>query len=560
MIEQNSGQLEEGKPWLLHWPKGVPTHIEYPEKTLSELLDQRAKARPSDTQFIFFGRRISFQETSKTVQKLAASFQKIGVSKGTRVAVMLPNSPQFAFSYYAILKSGGVVVPVNPLYTERELNTELIDSGAELIVVLDSFYRVAKKASEGTRVKEIIVTNISDFMPKLTAVLGRLTGKIENPKITDTHIDFSSLLTMDSQYTEVDIDVRRDPAILMYTGGTTGTPKAAILTNMNLVSNAMMVSAWGNLSSSDGVLAVLPWFHVYGMTVALNMSITSGVWIVVLPRFSVHETFKAIKKYHPTTFPGVFSMYIALLNSPLFAKYKSDIRCLKSGLSGAAPLPVEIAKNWSAKTGSILAEGYGLSEASPVTHANPLDDPSHIKLGSIGIPMPDTDAKIVDMETGTRELKPMEVGELIVKGPQVGLGYWNRTEETKATFRDGWLYTGDIAYMDNDGYFYIVDRKKDMINVGGLKVWPREVEEVAYKHKAVRMAAVVGIPDNFYGEVPKLFVVLKDEFKNKVDPEEIRSFIKENLAPYKVPKVVEIKDELPTTLVGKVLRRKLKEA
>ncbi len=548
----------EERPWMKMWPKEVPAHLEYPEETLADLLSKMARKQPEAVQFVFMGREITFHETDSVVDRLASSFQRLGLKKGGRVALVLPNCPQFAFSYYATLRAGGVVVPVNPLYTEGELKAELVDSGAELVVALDIFYDMVARAAKGTEVRHVVATNVADYMPPLKARLGRLLGKVPSAGVPADASRFGRLVAEGGSPERVAVDVYRDPAIFMYTGGTTGTPKAAMLSNMNLVSNCIMVTVWGGLSSEDCVLAAIPWFHVYGMTVALNASITAGLKVVALPRFSVKDTFEAVRRYRPTTFPGVFSMYIALMASPLFREYKAEFGRLRSCLSGAAPLPIEVAKSWTEATGSLLAEGYGLSEASPVTHANPLRDNSKVRLGSIGFPMPDTDARVVDMQTG-KELGPGEHGELIIKGPQVGLGYWNRKEDTEATFRDGWLHTGDIAYMDEDGYFYIVDRKKDMINVGGLKVWPREVEEVAYGHEAVRMAAAVGVHDDFHGESPKLFVVLKEGYRGKVSEADMISFMKGKLAPYKVPKFVEFKDELPTTLVGKVLRRKLRE-
>jgi|BEDMetMinimDraft_2_1075160.scaffolds.fasta_scaffold00009_30 long-chain acyl-CoA synthetase len=549
------------RPWYKSWPEGVPKHIDYPEKTLSDLLKERAKNTPRNVQFIFYDRKISFEETDRFVDHLAYSLQKMGIGRGSKVAIMLPNSPQFAFAYYAVNRVGGIIVPINPLYTATELKTILRDSGSETIFVLDTFYSTLREVKKDTSLSNIIVTNIGDYMPSVKSFLGRLLKKIPSSEEykQDKVLEFKTIINNSGTPEPVKVDIKRDPAVFMYTGGTTGMPKAAMLTNFNLVSNCIMLEKWAGLNDQDTILGVLPWFHVYGMTAVLNLTLSIGLKAIVLPRFSTKETFEAVKKYRPTSFPGVFSMYIALLNSPLFKKYKQYFSNLRASISGAAPLPLNVAKEWKESTGSIIAEGYGLSEASPVTHANPLKDPSKIKMGSIGIPLPDTDAKIVDVETGSTEMPANQQGELIVSGPQVGIGYWNRKEETEATFRNGWLYTGDIGYMDSEGYFYIVDRKKDMINVGGLKVYPREVEEVAYQHPAVRMAAVIGVPEKFHGEVPKLFVVLKDEYKDKVTSEDILKFMREHLAPYKVPKSLEFREELPTTLVGKVLRRRLRQ-
>jgi long-chain acyl-CoA synthetase len=553
------GQLE--RPWLLHWPKDVPKHIDYPDSTISQLLDEMARQRPDAVQFIFYGRKVTFAETAIQSKRVAKALVDFGVKKGDRVALMMPNCPQFAYVYFGINRLGAAVVPVNPLYMAREVNSVLSDSQAQVIFTLDMFYAAVREGVKGTAVRHVVVSKISDYMPGAIALLGRLLGKVPSGKVpaSDKALWLKDIIRNDGNLAPVSLNPSVDPAVFMYTGGTTGEPKAAVLTNRNLVSNSMMVQRWSMMGPKDVVLNVLPWFHVYGLSVGLDSTVTAGNQAIVLPKFSTEDVFQAIKKYQPTYYPGVFSMYIALLSSPHLDKYKESMKSIKFCISGAAPLPVEVAKLWAGATGGIIVEGYGLSEASPVTHVNPMDEPGHIKYGSIGIPITDTDAKIMDLETGKKQLAVGEVGELVVNGPQVAAGYWKRVEETSSTFRDGWLYTGDIAYMDKDGYFFIVDRKKDMINVGGLKVWPREIEEVAYQHPAVKLAAAIGVSDNFYGEVPKLFVVLKDGFKGKVQGSEIRDFIKEKLTKHKIPREVELKDELPTTLVGKIVRRKLRD-
>jgi long-chain acyl-CoA synthetase len=553
------GQLE--RPWLLHWPKGVPTHVDYPDSTISQLLDGMAQERPDAVQFVFYGRKVTFAETALQSKRVAKALVGLGIRKGDRVALMMPNCPQFAYVYFGINRLGAAVVPVNPLYTAREVNIVLSDSQAQVIFTLDMFYSAVRDGVKGTAVRHVAVSKISDYMPSTISILGRLLGKVPSGKVpaSEKALWLKDLIRNDGEYEPVSVNPSVDPAVFMYTGGTTGEPKAAMLTNRNLVSNSMMIQRWSMMGHKDIVLNVLPWFHVYGLSVGLDSTVTAACEAVVLPKFSTEDVFQAIKKYHPTYYPGVFSMYIALLSSPHLHKYRDSLSSIKFCISGAAPLPVEVAKLWATATGGLIVEGYGLSEASPVTHINPMDDPSHIKYGSIGLPISDTDAKIVDMETGGRNLAVGEVGELVVKGPQVAPGYWNRLEESNTTFRDGWLYTGDIAYMDKDGYFFIVDRKKDMINVGGLKVWPREIEEVAYQHPAVKLAAAIGVNDNFYGEVPKLFIVLKEEFKGKVQASEIRNFIKGKLTKHKIPREVELRDELPMTLVGKIVRRKLRD-
>jgi long-chain acyl-CoA synthetase len=564
-LTQASGLSSAGaskeRPWFRFWPKGVPVHLEYPKSTLVQMLDEMASQRPDSVQFVFYGRKVTYSETARASMMIAKAIQSLGVKKGERIAIAMPNCPQFAIAYFGALRAGAVVVPVNPLYTDREMNAVLADSGARMVFTLDMFYFTVKRGALDTEVKWIVASRISDYMPKAISVLGKLLRKVPTGEVSrdEGTLWLKDLLKNDGLYEPVSVDPDADPAIFMYTGGTTGVPKAAILTNRNLMANSLMIKHWARMTDDDVVLNVLPWFHVYGLSVGLNSTVVTGSTAVVLPKFSTDDVLHAIKKHRPTYFPGVFSMYIALLSSPHISDYKEDMRSIKYCISGAAPLPVEVAKKWTEVTGGMIVEGYGLSEASPVTHVNPMDDPSHVKYGSIGIPIPDTDARIVDIETGSKELSANEVGELVVSGPQVSRGYWNRPEETRNTFKDGWLYTGDIAYMDDDGYFFIVDRKKDMINVGGLKVWPREIEEVAYQNPAVKMAAAVGIKDEFYGEVPKLYVVLKDEFKGKVTPEEVQGFFVGKLTKYKVPKAVEFREELPTTLVGKIVRRKLRE-
>ncbi len=555
-----SSRLAE-RPWLLHWPKGVPAHIDYPDATISQLLDQMATSRPKGVQFVFYGREVTFAETSLRSKRVASGLAKMGVKKGDRVGLMMPNCPQFAFVFFGINRLGAVIVPINPLYTPREVKAVLADSEAKVIFTLDMFYQAARGGVEGTAVQKIVVSRISDYMPPVVAVLGRMLRKVPSGEVTrsEKNMTLKEVMDNDGASPEVTVNPVDDPAVFMYTGGTTGEPKAAVLTNRNIVSNAVMIQKWCDMNPDDVVLDALPWFHVYGLSVGLDNTVTAGCKAIVLPKFSTEDVFKAIEKYRPTYYPGVFSMYIALLSSPHLEKYKDSLKSIRYCVSGAAPLPVEVAKAWSAATGGIIVEGYGLSEASPVTHVNPMDDPSHIKYGSIGVPIMDTDAKVMDMETGKKQMAVGETGELAISGPQVGKGYWNREAETKNTFRDGWLYTGDIAYMDEDGYFFIVDRKKDMINVGGLKVWPREVEEVAYQNPAVKLAAAIGVSDSFYGEVPKLYVVLKDEYKGKVTGNDIREFVKDKLTKHKIPREVEIRDELPTTLVGKIVRRKLRE-
>ncbi|HYB02963.1 MAG TPA: long-chain fatty acid--CoA ligase, partial [Nitrososphaerales archaeon] len=421
----------------------------------------------------------------------------------------------------------------------------------------DFFSAFEKARSRLPNVKIVFTTSITDFLPPIKKQLAGPVKKIQTLKKPDT-IELVSFLSgkPKNEPTLVSIIPEEDVAVIQYTGGTTGTSKGAMLTHRNLVANAFMAKNWENGQGNDRLLGVTPFFHILGLTVCVISPTLSGAEIVLLPSFHVKEVLETISKHKITTFPGVATMYIAMINYPELSKY--PINSIRRCISGAAPLPVEVQKKFDKITGGHLVEGYGLTEASPVTHCNPLGDGAIVKSGSIGIPLQNTEAKIVDSETGTRDMPIGEIGELAIRGPQVMKGYWKRPEETAFVMRNGWLLTGDIARMDEDGYFYIVDRKKDMIDASGFKVWPREVEEVLYAYPSVKEAAVVGVRDDYRGETVKAFVVLKDK-SAKMDADNIREYCKTQLAPYKVPRIIEFRDELPKTLVGKILRRKLRE-
>ena len=564
-------KVEGDRPWHKSWPKGVPKNLDIPEKTIYEMFEDTVKKFPNNVALIFEGKKITYAELDKYSSSFANFLQnEIGIKKGDRVAIYLPNTPQFAIAFFGILKAGGIVVPHNPLYVERELEHQLNDSGSKAIITLDkvgdiSFVDRVLAVKDKTPIEHIIVTNIGDFLPGAKAFLGRLLGKVpKKQKIPGTYDLMEILKKYPPEYKKVDINPVEDVALLQYTGGTTGVPKGAMLTHTNMVSDALFVKAWGNVTEKDVMMGVLPFFHIYGLTVSFVTSMLSGATVIVVPRFETKHVLELVQKYKVTFFPGVPTIYVAIINYPEVKKYK--LTTIRACISGAAPLPVVVRKKFMELTGGLLVEGYGLSEASPVTHVNPLDDPKKIKDGSIGIPFPNTDAKIVDVETG-EELPIGEVGELVVKGPQVMKGYWNMPEETAKVLKDGWLHTGDIAKMDEDGYFYIVDRKKDMINAAGYKVWPREIEEVLYKHPAVKEAAVIGVPDPYRGETVKAYIVPKDEYKDVLTDEtkkqqliqDLEKFCRDHLAAYKVPRLWEFRDELPKSLVGKILRRVLKE-
>jgi long-chain acyl-CoA synthetase len=544
------------KPWFRFYAKQVPRSIDYPNITLSEVLKQSAKDFPDNPAIIYFGKRISYRELDEMVDRFAAALQDLGVKKGDRVGIQLPNIPQFVIAFYGTLRAGAICVACSPLYKARELEHQLNDAGAETLVVMDTLYPIVQEVRERSKLRNVIATSPRDYLPPLLRTLSPLKG-VKSYKCPGA-IDFLSI--MKHEPNPKPVLVKPDElALLQYTGGTTGVPKGAMITHRNLVVNAAQCEV--ELPMRRGIdvnVTALPLFHIFGMTCAMNAPVLTGTTMLMIPDpRDPKGILNTISKYKATTFCSVPTMYIALINTPDIKKY--DLSTVRACMSGAAPLPVEIQKKFEQLTGGRLVEGYGLTESSPVSHVNPLDDPKKNRPGSIGIPVPDTEAKIVDLETGTKDLKPNEVGELVIKGPQVMQGYWNKPDETKNTLRGGWLYTGDIAKMDEDGYFYIVDRKKDMIDVSGLKVWPREVEEVLYEHPAVNEAAVVGVADAYRGETVKAYVTLKPGYQGKVTEEDIIKFCKEKIATYKAPRLVEFRDSLPKTLVGKILRRTLRE-
>ncbi|MGB9700036.1 MAG: long-chain-fatty-acid--CoA ligase [Thermodesulfobacteriota bacterium] len=536
------------KPWLKFYDKGVPFHLDYQRTPLTYFLDEAATRFPENLAVIFQEERITYRRLAQKTRHLAAALLHLGLRPGERVAIMLPNCPQYIVAYYAILKIGGVVVNVNPMYVERELEFQLKDAGVVNIVAGQEFYPRLAAVKEQVGLQRIILTDFRD------ASLANLPSAPPIDKQAGTFA-LRELWTLGEGLSLPHIKVGpEDVALLQYTGGTTGLSKGAMLTHFNLVANVQQCVSWNPeiQKGKERMLAVLPFFHVYGMTVAMNEAIYLGATIILLPRFQVDDTLEAINRYRPTRFPGVPTMYIALINHPRLKEY--DISSIKVCSCGSAPMPVEALKRFEELTGGKISEGYGLTEASPVTHGNPFFGKR--KIGSIGLPRPDTDAKIVDLELGECELPPGEEGELCISGPQVMKGYWNRPEETAKTLRQGWLYTGDIARMDEEGYFYIVDRKKDMIICGGYNVYPREVEEVLYMHPKIMEACVIGVPDPYRGETVKAFVVLKKGEKST--PEEIIDFCRQNLARYKAPTIIEFREELPKSHVGKILRKALR--
>ena len=542
-----------------NWPEGVPHTIDYPEIPLFQLLDDSAEKHPDATAIIFQDYKMTYRELKDQVDRFATALQTLGVEREDKVALFLANIPQFIISYYGALKAGAIVTAISPLYKEREVRHQINDSGAETLVVLDLLYPVVEKVKDETGLKRIIVTGFGEYLPSLKRILGSLLGKIPTHKVemgAGMH-QFQDLIKgYQPNPAPIEVDPKEDLALLQFTGGTTGLPKGAMLTHYNLVSNAYMCNAWMNTEEGAEIhVNVLPLYHIYGMTVTMNNAIAAAGAMILIPRFDQKEVLGSIQKYKATVFGGVPTLYGALINHPDISSY--DLSSIKFCISGASPLPPEVQKKFMELTGGVLVEGYGLTEASPVTHANPLDATLEtVKIGSIGLTWPDTEAKIMHEASGV-ELPVDMVGELAIRGPQVMKGYWNDPEETAAVLKDGWLYTGDYAKRDEDGYFYIVDRKKDLIKYKGYSVFPREVEDVIYEHPAVKVAAVVGVPDKESGEMPKAFIVLKDGAE--ATEEELIEFVRERLAPYKRIRAVEFRDELPMTMVGKVLKKDLRE-
>lgn len=548
------------KPWHAHYPEEIPTSISYDEKPLHVYLQESVHRYEKMKALHFMGKEMTFSEVYTEAKKLANYMQSLGLKKGDRVAIMLPNCPQSVISYYGALLAGAIVVQTNPLYTERELEYQLKDSGATFIVCLDILLPRVTNVRDQTDIEHTIVTGIKDYLPFPKNLIYPFIQKREYNMVVkvdpseDTHVWSQIIKLTSDNYTEVAVDPKKDLALLQYTGGTTGHPKGVMLTHHNLVANVQMCRHW-LYKSEEGkevVLGVLPFFHVYGMTTVMNMSIMMGSKMVLLPKFDAAEVLKTIHKQRPTLFPGAPTIYVGLLNHRDLKKY--DLSSIEACISGSAPLPVEVQEQFERETGGRLVEGYGLTETSPVTHANFLW--TKRVNGSIGVPWPDTDAKIVKIGT-LEELEQGEVGEIAVKGPQVMSGYWNNEEETAEVLKEDWLLTGDLGYVDEDGYFYIVDRKSDMIIAGGYNIYPREIEEVLYEHEAIQEVTVAGVPDPYRGETVKAYVVLKDNYN--VSDDDLNKYCRKHLAAFKVPRIYEFRDELPKTAVGKILRRKLVE-
>ncbi|MHB8855875.1 MAG: long-chain-fatty-acid--CoA ligase [Bellilinea sp.] len=544
------------KPWINHYDKDVPATLNYPDMNVFDYLDQAAERYPDKACTIYRDQSITFAEMRQLSDVLARGLIELGVQAGERVGIILPNIPQFVLAYYAVLKAGGVVVAINPQYKQLELEYQLRDSGVQVIIALAAHRELLDEIRQTTPIKTVLYTHVEDAFdlvdalhidPKLVAGCGPVEADCWlTTVLTRSRESLTALPKVTSQ----------DVAIFQYSGGTTGTPKAAIGLHRNLVANTTMFRRWlvGLQDGQEMVLAAIPLFHVYGMVIAMSVGMGLGASLVLVqnPR-NIEEILSAIQNYRPTLFPGVPSMYQAINLHADVAAGKFDLSSIKACISGSAPLLPEVKLRFEALSGGKLMEGYGLSEAPTATHCNPMFGEN--RTGSIGLPLPDVDCRIVDLDTG-EDVPVGERGELLIRSPQVMLGYHNHPDEEAITLTDGWLHTGDVARMDADGYFYLVDRKKELIKVGGFQVWPREIEEVVALHPKVRECAVSGVPHPVKVEIVKAWVVLKPGEELSVD--EVRRWCGQHLAGYKVPSEVTFRKDLPRSTVGKVLRRELR--
>lgn len=548
----------ENRPWLSSYEKGVPESISYEEICLPDILGKTAGKFPDKMALLFEGYKMTYRELNDMVNRFAAVLHAFGVRKGDSIAILLPNVIPCVVAYYAILKIGGIVVMNNPLYTDRELEYQFNDSGSKFLITLDLLGNRMIDLRPKTNIEHIIYTSIGDYLPFPKNLLFPLVAKKKNlaadVKPFENVYKWKDVLaksTGNPPNVELLFD---DIAMYQYTGGTTGVSKGVMLTHANLSKQVQQIGAWfPTFDSNEIMLGALPFFHVFGLTTAMNLAIYLGWGDILVPKPQPEQLIQAIKKFKPTFAPLVPTMYIGILNHPHIDKI--DLTSIKGCFSGSAPLPVEVIRDFENKTGAVIVEGYGLTESSPVTHVNPYAGGKR-KVGSIGVPIPDTHCRVVDLNDGETDLPIGEPGELLVKGPQVMKGYRNNAEDTAATLTDGWLHTGDISRMDEDGYFYIVDRKKDMILSGGLNVYPRDIEEVLYENPKVQEAAAIGIPHPTRGESVKVFVALKEGATTT--QEELIEYCKDKMAKYKLPTEIEFRKELPKTNVGKILKKELK--
>jgi len=544
--------------WARHYDPGVPLEVEIPQDTVPGLLLEVTARSPGSLALVFFGKTITYQDLLDQVRRLARAFRNLGLKPGERLAILLPNCPQMVMAYHAVLSLGGVAVLLNPLLSPKELAYQINDSGSRSLVVLDHLLPKVEEAGEQINLEHLVITGLAEALPWPLSWLypikawrqGLARGFTPGP---GRHRWRDLLAT--APLTDAPPVRPEDTAVLQYTGGTTGIPKAAVLSHRNLLANVVQINVWlpRIKYGAERVVGLLPFFHSFGLTSCLNWPLSQGALIIILPKFDIKTFLAMLRKHRPTVLPGVPTLFVALINHPELPKI--DFSEMWACISGSAPLPQEVRDRFEKLTGCRIMEGYGLTEAAPVTHLNPYH--GERPPGSIGFPFPSTLAKVVDGETGDRDLPPGEVGELVIQGPQVMSGYWQRPEESALVLRDGWLFTGDLAKMDENGYFYIIDRKKDLIIDSGFKIFPREVEEVLYQHPGVLEAVAYGRPDPYRGEQVKVIIVPRKGAH--LTAEEVVEYCKPRLATYKVPKIVEFREELPKSMVGKVLRRLLRE-
>ncbi len=550
--------------WLKSYDEGVPYSLKpYPDQTLLDIMRDTANQRPNHTALIFKGKRLSYSELEKLSDAFANALLALRVQKGDRIALLLPNSPQSIITQLGVWKAGGIATPINPLYTENELERLLNECGAETVVVLTRFYKKVKSLQPRTHVRYVIATNIKEYFPRLLSILFTVFREKKDGhriKLQPNDLWLGCLLRQHAKIPRPNIEIRaQDPALLLFSGGTTGEPKGAVGTHQALLMTGMQLRAWFSTITfewEDIILLTIPLFHVYGNAGVFAVGIFGRDSFVIIPDpRDIDDLVTTIRKVRPTFFPGVPTLFNALLNHPDVQAGKVDFKSMKLCVSGASSLLAEVKNRFETLTGGRVVEGYGLTESMMAAVVNPLHGP--YKPGSVGTPLPDVEVRIADVITGEGSLPPFEVGEVVMHAPQLMQGYWERPAETEETIRNGWLYTGDIGYLDEDGYLFIVDRKKDVIKPSGFQVWPREVEEVIASHPAVNEVGVVGVKDEYQGEAVKAWVVLRPD--QEVTSDEIRAYCRKKLAGYKVPRHIEFTDSLPKTLVGKVLRRELVE-
>jgi long-chain acyl-CoA synthetase len=548
------------KPWLKHYQPGVPEKVNYEDLCLPDFLDRTVSRFSNKMALHFQGYQLSYRRLKDMVDRFAAVLHRFGIRKGDAVAILLPNMIQCVAAYYAIHRLGAIVVMNNPLYSDRELHHQLNDSGAKVLVTIDLLANRMIDLRPRTSIKQIVVAGLGDYLPFpknwLFPLVAKKKGVAADVKPAEEVYRWKELIAKTQpQYPRAKV-MFDDVAMYQYTGGTTGVSKGAVLTHGNLSKQVQQVAAWfPEVDHNNIALGALPFFHVFGLSSVMNMAIYYGWGIIIIPRPQPPQLIEAVKKTHPTFAALVPTMYIGMLQHPEIGSV--DMSSIDNMFSGSAPLPVEVIREFEERTKGIIVEGYGLTESSPTTHINPCGEGGLRKVGSIGIPVCDTECRIVDVNDGKTDVPVGETGELLIRGPQVMQGYLNRPEATAETLAEGWLHTGDIAKMDEEGYFYIIDRKKDMVISGGYNIYPRDIEEIYFEHPKVVEATAIGVPHPTRGEAVKVFIVLRDG--ETATQEEMIAFCQDKLAKYKWPTEIEFRKELPKTNVGKVLRKDLKE-